>query len=146
MTNSAVYIEVVVALPVQHTYTYQVPETLAQQISIGKRVLVPFGQRTVTGYIWKRCNNKKKIKTKWILDILDESPLFPVSMIPFFEWISNYYLYPIGEVIKSALPGGININDYSLLEISPKGKSALKEKKITPIEKKILTYLIQILL
>lgn len=139
MTETDVYIEVFVALPVPHTYTYKVPETLTKQISEGKRVLVPFGQRTITGYIRKECKNERNIDTKPVLDILDEVPLFPKSMIPLFEWISNYYLYPIGEVIKSALPGGINVNDYSTFDITPEGQCALLGKKITRLERTILS-------
>jgi primosomal protein N' (replication factor Y) len=51
MATSSTYIEVAIALPVYNTYTYNVPETLHELVSEGKRVLVPFGRRRVTGYI-----------------------------------------------------------------------------------------------
>ncbi|MBW2598484.1 MAG: hypothetical protein JRC55_07960, partial [Deltaproteobacteria bacterium] len=51
MASSLTYIEVAIALPVYNTYTYSVPETLHELVATGKRVLVPFGRRRVTGYI-----------------------------------------------------------------------------------------------
>ena len=46
---------------------------------------------------------------KAILDVLDTERLFTEDMIPFFRWIADYYIYPLGEVIKGALPGGLNL-------------------------------------
>ena len=60
-------------------------------------------------------------QVKPILDVLDDVPLFPKAMIPFFQWISSYYIYPVGEVIKSALPGGINQSEFVTVEILEKG-------------------------
>ena len=49
---------------------------------------------------------------KEILDVLDPEPLFPESLVPFLEWMARYYIHPIGQVIQSALPGGLNIKSY----------------------------------
>ena len=82
------YIEVAVALPVFQTFTYGVPENLSAFIATGKRVLVPFGQRRVTGYILGPADKLADTEIKVVLDVLDEHPLFPESMIPFFKWIA----------------------------------------------------------
>jgi primosomal protein N' (replication factor Y) len=87
------YIEVAVALPVYNTFTYRVPENLSFFASIGERALVPFGRRRVTGYILGPSENMDHSKIKLVLDILDETPLFHASMIPFFRWIADYYMY-----------------------------------------------------
>ncbi|UCD89167.1 MAG: primosomal protein N' [Desulfobacterales bacterium] len=141
MTASPRYIEVAVALPVYNTYTYRVPQNLLEFVSIGKRALVPFGRRVVTGYI---LGDKTKIQhddIKTILDILDEKPLFPASMIPFFKWTSDYYIHPIGDVIKCALPGGLNLYDFTTLSLTAKGEAARIEKSVTPLEGQILKQL-----
>ena len=116
------YIEVAVAFPVYNTFTYRVPENLSFFASIGKRALVPFGRRRVTGYIIGPSEAMDHCKIKLVLDILDETPLFHSSMIPFFRWIADYYMYPIGEVIKSALPGGLNLYDFVTVAITEKAK------------------------
>ena len=135
------YIEVAVALPVYNTFTYRVPENLSFFASIGERALVPFGRRRVTGYILGPSENMDHSKIKLVLDILDETPLFHASMIPFFRWIADYYMYPIGEVIKSALPGGLNLYDFVAVTITEKGKNALIENSITPLQSEILCHL-----
>ncbi len=140
------YIEVAVALPVFQTFTYGVPENVSDFIAIGKRVLVPFGQRRVTGYILGSTagltdNALTDKDLKLILDVLDERPLFPEAMIPFFKWIAEYYKFPLGDVIKAALPGGLNIYELTTIDISEEGRRALSEGSVTPLESKILVHL-----
>lgn len=125
MTEADAFIDVAVALPVYQTYTYKVPANLVPLIAKGKRVLVPFGKRRVTGFILGPGDDSDKYETKMVHDILDEAPLFPCSMIPLFRWLSEYYLYPLGEVIKNALPGGLTIYDHASLMITEKGLACL---------------------
>jgi primosomal protein N' (replication factor Y) len=143
MTTYSKYIDIAIALPVYNTFTYRVPENFSNFISVGKRALVPFGKRKVTGYILGSCEKKSRseIEIKSILDILDENPLFPSSILPFFRWISEYYIYPIGEVIKSALPGGLNLYEYAIISITENGKNVLKDNSVPPIQREILSSL-----
>jgi primosomal protein N' (replication factor Y) len=104
------YIQVAVALPVSGTFTYRVTGDLRDRVEVGKRVLVPFSRRKVTGYILRIIPPEDRRGLKDILDVIDPYPLFPPTMVEFFEWLSNYYLYPIGLVIKTALPAGLNVN------------------------------------
>jgi len=107
------YISVAVSLPVINSYTYKVPDHLKACWSPGMRVLVPFKNRRVTGYIISGQETCKGFKAKKILDILDDHPLFPESEISFFKWIAGYYIHPLGEVIKAALPSGLDRHDVS---------------------------------
>ena len=132
------YIEVAMPLPVYQTYTYSVPEFLADFMATGKRVLVPFGRRRETGYVFGQNQGADIKEMKSILDILDEQPLFPSSMVPFFRWISDYYKYPVGQVVKNALPGGLNIRDYASVAITEKGRNELDHGRLAPIAKDIL--------
>jgi len=140
METDPTYIEVAVALPLTTTFTYSVPEEMLPFVVPGKRVLVPFGKRRVTGYILRLCEKQDLEKIKNILDVLDEVPLFPESMIPFFKWIADYYIYPIGEVIKCALPSGLNVYDFTTVEITESGSEVLKEPSLASMEKEILQY------
>ena len=143
MKSYSKYIEVAVALPVKKTFTYEIPDIFLPFAAEGKRVLVPFNNRIVTGYILGPCGKKHDNGIKLITDVLDTEPLFPESMVPFFRWIADYYMHPVGEVIKSALPGGININDFAVVEITEKGKNELSAKSVTPLERGILARLKQ---
>jgi primosomal protein N' (replication factor Y) len=135
------YIEVAIALPVYQTFTYSVPESFADFMATGKRVLVPFGRRRETGYVFGQNQGSDIKEIKSILDILDEQPLFPPSMVPFFRWISDYYKYPVGQVVKNALPGGLNIRDYASVAITEKGRNELDHGRPAPIAKDILDQL-----
>ena len=134
-------IEVAVSLPVYHTFTYSVPEFLLPFVAIGKRVLVPFGQRRVTGYILGTAHDSALAEVKHILDVLDQQPLFGPAMISFFQWISDYYKHPIGDVIKNSLPGGLTLYEYASITITPQGKRVLKSDAVNPLESAVLKLL-----
>jgi primosomal protein N' (replication factor Y) len=142
MTLENSYIEVAVALPVYKTFTYSVPEALLPFISAGKRVLVPFGRRRVTGYILGTARPDIDAgEIKHVLDVLDEYPLFPQSMIPFFRWVSDYYKHPLGDAIKNGLPGGLTLYDYASIVITEEGKRALAKSRATFAEINVLKLL-----
>jgi primosomal protein N' (replication factor Y) len=103
------FAEVALPLPVPHTFTYCVPQEMQKTLSVGHRALVPFGTRRLAGYLVEIGCGQEREDLKSILEILDECPLFPASMIPFFKWISDYYFYPLGMVIKTALPAGLKV-------------------------------------
>jgi len=107
------YLQVAVCLPVSGTFTYCVSNALAEQAEACKRVLVPFSQRTVVGYILRVIPPENRSGIKDIVSVLDPHPLFPQNMVPFFEWLSSYYHYPLGMVIKAALPSGLNVTAAS---------------------------------
>lgn len=138
MTIHSQYIEVAIALPITNTFTYRVPEAFAGFVSVGKRVLVPFRNCRVTGYILDTYAKTNQEEIKDILDVLDEKSLFPSTMIPFFRWIAEYYIHPIGDVIKCALPGGLNLYDIPIITISEKGKMAHMADSATSMENEIL--------
>ncbi|MBW2150991.1 MAG: primosomal protein N' [Deltaproteobacteria bacterium] len=132
------YVEVAVDLPVYHTFTYEVPKPLSSIVCAGKRVLVPFSERKISGYVLGAGNPSIIKDVKPILDVLDETPLFPASMIPFFQWISSYYMHPIGNVIKCALPAGVNLYEAVIIELTEEGQAALTGGELTSLEAKIL--------
>jgi primosomal protein N' (replication factor Y) len=140
MTSDTEYLEVAVAIPVFQTFTYCVPESLADFVSIGKRVLIPFGRRRITGYVLGSSQGFDLKEVKSVLDVLDEQPLFPSAMVPFFRWVADYYKYPLGEVVKNALPGGLNIRDFVLVSLTPDGRDALDSGRLNPISQQILSH------
>ncbi|MBT4363976.1 MAG: primosomal protein N' [Desulfobacterales bacterium] len=135
------YIEVAVPIPVYNTFTYNIPESLYTPEIVGKRALVPFGNRRLTGYILGNAESGYPSGVKEILDVLDEKPLFPESMVPFFRWIADYYIHSVGEVVKAALPGGINLFDLIEIAVTPEGEKQLCDFSLSPREMEVLSYL-----
>lgn len=110
MTESqACIIEVAVPLPMEKTFHYRVPPALQQRVAPGKRVFVPFGGRKLTAYVLAYVESSEVSRIKEIIDVLDEDPLWTDNELDFFRWIAAYYLHPLGEVLKTALPSGINL-------------------------------------
>ncbi len=99
---------------------------------------MPFGKGRATGYVLGPDPAPDVEKIRVILDVLDETPLFPPSMVPFYRWIAAYYLYPLGEVIRTALPGGINPVSVSVYATTEKGRQSVSESILAPLEKEIL--------
>ena len=141
MSPFVAYIDVAVTLPVHKTYTYGVPQDWLTRMSVGCRVLVPFGRRRLTGYILAVGEQSSHDEVKAVLDILDEAPLFPKEMVPFFQWMADYYLHPIGLVIKTALPAGLSLYEYTEVVITETGKAALTRAATPPLMRAILNRL-----
>src|ERR1039457_4504074 len=106
--NQTCIIEVAVPLPMEKTFHYRVPPALLQRVAPGKRVFVPFGGRKLTAYVLSFVESSDVSRIKDIIDVLDEDPLWTGNELEFFRWVSSYYLHPLGEVLKTALPSGIN--------------------------------------
>src|SRR5512146_2473904 len=100
-------VEVAVPLPLDRTFSYLVPERFRDCVAIGSRVLVPFGKRMLTGYVLGPAASSEDLKE--IVDCLDRTPLLTPRELEFLRWSASYYLHPLGEVLKAALPAGINI-------------------------------------
>jgi len=103
------YINVAVSIPSARPFTYAVPEGMEDQVAVGKRVLVPFGRRKVTGYIVGSSPSTDIPSVKPIIELLDEEPLFNAEDLEFYQWISDYYMHPLGKTLKASLPGGIDM-------------------------------------
>jgi len=116
-----IYVQVAVALPVSGTFTYTVTGELIEKVAVGKRVLASFSGRKITAYILRIIPPEKRKGIKDIITIIDAYPLFPPQMVEFFEWLSHYYLYPIGLVIKGALPTGLNVRTPDGTRMPSKG-------------------------
>jgi primosomal protein N' (replication factor Y) (superfamily II helicase) len=141
MSEENKIIEVAVALPVFGTYAYSVPDNLAVMIAAGKRIIVPFGRRRITGYVLGTAHETCDLNLKKVLDILDDGPLFPESMVAFFRWISDYYMYPLGQVIKNALPGGLTTAEQNVFAITQQGCRFLEQGIMTTMEATVLNTL-----
>ncbi|MCP3942805.1 MAG: primosomal protein N' [Desulfobacteraceae bacterium] len=135
------YIDVSVTLPLDQTFVYKVPPHLREQCVPGMRVLVPFGRRRVTGYILGEQESCGPYKAKNILDVLDDHPLFPMGEIAFFKWVAQYYIHPLGEVIKTALPSGLDRQDISCVFVTETGMKDFSAGNLAPGEAGVIQFL-----
>jgi len=134
-------LRIAVALPVKETFFYTVPQSLAPRAAVGCRALVPFRNRPVTGYILEKRTGKPEKGLKEIFDILDPEPLFHKGLIPFFQWMAEYYLFPLGRLIQAALPGGLNVVPYKTGRLTEKGLRSLNALPSGSDEKRLLTWI-----
>ena len=108
------YIDVILPVPLDGVFTYSVPQSLEGQVRVGVRVLVPFGRsKTYVGIVDKSSVNCQlsDVKYKDVLQVLDASPILTDCQLRLWQWISDYYMSPIGEVYKAALPSGLKAED-----------------------------------
>jgi len=106
-----VTVNVVLPLPVDRTFTYHLPDAVAADASIGKRVLVPFRDRRLTGVIVEEgpVADTLDFEVKDVLDVLDDVPICSEDLLALTEWIADYYVCSWGEALKAALPAGTTV-------------------------------------
>lgn len=106
------YVEVILPLPLDGTFTYSVPDTLAPQVRMGVRVVVPLGRsKTYTAMAVRTHNDKPEFDTRDIIQVVDDSPVLPERQLRLWQWISTYYMCALGDVFKAALPAGLKAED-----------------------------------
>jgi len=136
------FAEIAVELPIEGTFTYRVPEELRADVRIGRRVLVPFGRRTVTGYVLGLVSGPPEGVggvIKPLIDLLDASPVFDAKRLEFYRWLASYYFAPLGTVLSLTHPGGASVSSKRFFSITSDGKKALDEGSMkNPVEAEIL--------
>ena len=105
------YVDVILPVPLQGLFTYAVPEGVA--VEVGQRVLVGFGRsKTYVGLVARQHEVKPTgYEVKKVLQVLDAAPIVTAQQLKLWQWISDYYLSPIGDVYKAALPAGLKAED-----------------------------------
>lgn len=114
-------IQVILPLPVQGTFTYEVPDDSRGYVGIGTRVLVQFGRKKYYTAIVAGIDQTppKNYEVKQIMAVLDPHPALRYPQLKFWEWIADYYLCSVGEVMKAALPTGLKIESESVVTLNP---------------------------
>lgn len=107
--------DIILPVPLDGVFTYTVPDSLASKVKQGVRVLVPFGRnKTYIGIIASIRDSQDRrpsVALKDILQVLDETPILLAYQLKLWQWIADYYMSPIGEVLKAALPSGLKAED-----------------------------------
>ena len=119
MTNQSLY-DIILPLAIADVYTYNIPDILLpianrQSPITGCRVLVPLGKKSVIGIIYRRHEGElaPDIKVRDAIQIIDEQPIVTPQQLQLWEWLAQYYMCTLGEVMAAALPSEIIDDNYS---------------------------------
>ncbi len=106
-------VDIILPLPLDGTFTYSVPQQMEEQVRFGCRVLVPFGRsKQYVGVIVRQHDQRPEgYEVKDILQVIDTQPILLPEQYRLWQWIADYYMSPIGEVYKAALPAGLKAED-----------------------------------
>jgi primosomal protein N' (replication factor Y) len=121
VNKNSFFAEVVLPIPVEGRFTYRIPDEFGEKVKEGARAVVNFGKRRVlTGIVVKvHQQAPHNLQAKYILELLDEQPLINNYQLRFWEWIADYYMCHLGEVMNVALPSGLKLSSLSKVQFNP---------------------------
>ena len=115
------YVDVILPLPLEGTFTYVATDEMAVGLRVGMRVVVPLGKsKTYTGLVAGlhdeppqplQGKDGRMVELKTIASVPDAEPVLLPQQLRIWQWISDYYMSPIGEVMKAALPSGLKAEE-----------------------------------
>lgn len=114
------YVNVILPLPLEGEFTYSVPDDLQAQVAVGVRVVVPLGKsKTYVALVTAVLDSMPESllasgqadKVRPLHQVADDAPVVLDSQLGLWRWIADYYMSPIGEVMKAALPSGMKQED-----------------------------------
>ncbi len=130
--------DVAPAVPLKNTLHYHIPSSLVAAVEVGRRVVVPLGRRLVTGYVVAVLKDAAIDGLKPIERVLDPWPVFSPVDLMLYRWAASYYCCSLGEVIKNALPAGINVGTVNHVFLTPQGEKALADDGLEEIAREVL--------
>ena len=102
------YVDVILPLPLDGTFTYSVPEGMEEKVVAGMRVLVPLGKsKKYIAMVADVHSEKPDFNCKPIEAVLDSYPSLLPQQYRLWQWISDYYMSPLGDVYNAAMPAGM---------------------------------------
>ncbi len=106
------YADVILPLPLEGLFTYSIPQQLQTTDLVGCRAVVPLGRsKTYTALIVRCHDDRPSFRLRSLISVLDSRPIVTPSQYALWEWIADYYMAPIGEVYKAALPAGLKVEE-----------------------------------
>jgi len=115
------YADVLLPLPMADTYTYLVPDDMADRVTVGLRVVVPFGARRYYTGIVREVHHRPPAADYTLKPIFvapDEKPVVRPAQLHFWDWMASYYLCTPGEVYNAAVPAGLRPNSETVVSLS----------------------------
>ena len=102
------YVDVILPLPLDGTFTYSVPDGMEGKVVPGVRLLVPLGKsKKYIAMATRLHDDKPAFSCKPVEAVLDNTPSLLPQQMRLWQWIGYYYLAPLGDVYNAAMPGGL---------------------------------------
>ncbi|HRW98794.1 MAG TPA: primosomal protein N' [Cyclobacteriaceae bacterium] len=119
--SNTLFSELILPVPIAKRFTYRVPQSFAEVIKVGQRAIVPFGQRKILTGIIASIHQQPPTdyEAKYILEILDENEIITEKQFELYQWMADYYMCTVGEVINAALPSGLKLSSESMVQLHP---------------------------
>ncbi|MDE6324249.1 MAG: primosomal protein N' [Paramuribaculum sp.] len=123
------FAEVIVPLRIAGTFTYEIPENLAGRIKPGQRVLVQFGLKKFYTAIVDSLTTRppEGYGIKLLIMALDDYPILRHPQLKLWQWVADYYLCSVGEVMRAALPAALKVESETFIELAPGYDEILNE-------------------
>jgi primosomal protein N' (replication factor Y) (superfamily II helicase) len=128
-------ISVALPLPLFQPLTYEVPGDLADRVAVGSRVVVPVRGRRELGFVVGEAAARESVKPKKIIGAPDEYPVFDTSLLALCTWISEYYVAPLGIVLRTALPATLTTPGAPVPNAKTRRLAVLEQELPTLIER-----------
>jgi primosomal protein N' (replication factor Y) len=128
------YAQVAVAVHLTRTYTYRLKPAMQKAARVGSRVMVQLGRKPTTGYIvallpqLRTGTSLIESEIKDVQELLDVDPPLIPEVLEITRWVADYYAAPWGEVMRAALPAGINASVEQTVSITPHGREQLRSE------------------
>jgi primosomal protein N' (replication factor Y) len=141
--SNTLFADVILPVPIPKAFTYKIPEELNDALQIGYRVIVPFGKHKVITGIIKTIHREapEQYEARDILDILDTEPIVNPLQIELMQWIADYYMCTIGEVMNNMIPTGLKLSSESRVQLNPNFNNTDSEFELSTQETTILNNL-----
>jgi primosomal protein N' (replication factor Y) len=137
--RKTLFVEVILPLAISKNYTYRVPFEMNDAVAVGKRVVVQFGKSKLYTAVVKEISQQapEKYEAKYILEVLDDRPVVTPHQLYFWQWVADYYMCNVGEVMNAALPAALKLASETRIQLN-KGfdvdRSALHDKEFLIVE------------
>jgi primosomal protein N' (replication factor Y) len=139
------YCDVSLPVPLDQAFTYSLPETLNHRIQCGCRVLVPFGNRKLTGVVLSVQEEPPDGPTREVLRLIDEVPVLDSTLLALGRWIAGYYCAPLGEVLRTMTPLGGEIRKGKMYTLTDSGRDAARQLLLGAVDEDPMIQLLRLL-
>ncbi|HTD39151.1 MAG TPA: primosomal protein N' [Mucilaginibacter sp.] len=137
--RETLFVEVILPLAIAKNYTYRVPFQMNSAVVVGKRVVVQFGKSKLYTAIIASIGNQapEKYEAKYLMEVLDDHPVVSERQLQFWQWLAEYYMCNVGEVMNAALPSALKLASETKVVLNKDfevDKSALHDKEFMIVE------------
>ena len=129
-------VDIILPLAIADVYTYLIPEAMPYP-QIGMRVLVPLGKKHIIGIVYRKHEGEipENIRIREILQTIDDQAIVTTEQLRLWEWLAQYYMCSMGEVLAAALPSEIIDDNYcaattQIITLSPAYLAAEAQKEL----------------